>query len=175
MKGKRHAIRQARKLLSQMGIDAEKADVTKTKSNAINVESIAKELGITIVYEPFASDNISGVFLRKNKDLFLGVNKTHHPLRQRFTIAHEIGHYILHASDELHYDTDNIETLHFRKADITSFDEIEANQFAAELLMPEGILNRCIEGGIKAISDLADRFSVSEDAMRYRLINLGWL
>ncbi len=171
MKGKSVAIRQARRLLSQMGIDAENVDVSKTRTNAIDVEDIAKRLDINVVYQDFESD-ISGVFFRKNNNLFLGVNKTHHPNRQRFTVAHEIGHYILHSSELLHYDTGD---LHFRKDDVSGLDEVEANHFAAELLMPASLVDKCIESGVRVISDLADRFGVSEDAMRYRLINLGWL
>lgn len=172
MRGKRYAVRQATKLLVKNGIDPEKIDINQMVNNPIDVVAIANELKIKVVPQPFES-NISGVFFRKNNHLFLGVNETQNPKRQRFTIAHEIGHYILHSSEVLHYDESE---LHFRSENVSSMDEVEANHFAAELLMPEVLVNRCIEeAGIRSVPDLAIRFDVSEEAMRYRLINLGWL
>ena len=171
MRGKKYAVRQATKLLAQSGIDVERINVSNTNDNAINVVDIAEKRGIKVVYQPFES-NISGVFFRKNNHLYLGVNSTQQPNRQRFTIAHEIGHYILHSSEVLHYDESE---LHFRSTDVSSLDEVEANHFAAELLMPEALVNKCIEAGIRSVLVLSERFNVSEEAMRYRLINLGWL
>ncbi len=167
------AARQAKRLLAQAGFDIDKIDVTKKFS--ISVEQIAKKLGIKIIPHAF-SDDISGVFFKKDGKLFLGVNKKHHENRQRFTIAHEIGHYILHSTDVLHYDNEpDLDGVYFRAEDIYSDNEREANHFAAELLMPSELIEKCIQADIKSISQLAARFNVSEEAMRYRLINLRYL
>ena len=68
-----------------------------------------------------------------------------------------------------------IDDLHFRADNILSPQETEANYFAAELLMPEILIDRCIENGMFSITELAASFQVSDQAMRYRLINIGYL
>ena len=72
-----------------------------------------------------------------------GVNSLHAPVRQRFTIAHELGHAVLHAREGIHLD----QAFRLRFRDQTSAmaidpEEIDANSFAAELLMPADELNR---------------------------------
>jgi Zn-dependent peptidase ImmA (M78 family) len=172
MKGRVYAVRQAKKLLSQYrsahGEDLEPGNFE------IDVHAIAQHMGVNVVTHEF-SENISGVFFRKDDNLHLGVNSQHHKHRQRFTIAHEIGHYLLHSNQMLHYDRPEVETMHFRADNISNLNEIEANHFAAELLMPEERVRELIDSDVTLIQELADRFNVSEDAMRYRLINLGYL
>lgn len=136
------------------------------------MREIANQLNITIIQYPFPND-ISGVFFKKDGKLFIGVNESDSEYRQRFTIAHEIGHCILHPTELLHYDRQEI--VHFRAKNLATPAEVEANYFAAELLMPEERILICVNNGIRSISELANRFKVSEEAMEYRLINLGLL
>jgi Zn-dependent peptidase ImmA (M78 family) len=173
MRGKRHAKMKAKKLLQQYGFNVENIDVKKNNLS-IDVEAVADSLRINVIRHAF-SDEVSGVFFRKNVQLYLGVNEHHHDHRQRFTIAHEIGHYVLHSSEILHYDKTDLERVYFRTDNISDLNEIEANHFAAELLMPEDLIYKCINYGIRSIKELADKLNVSEDAMRYRLTNLGLL
>lgn len=164
MRGKKYAIRLAKKVSDQYGIN-------NIKCLPIDVEKIAKYFDINIVPH-ILSENMSGFFFKKEQKLFLAVNQTHNEHRQRFTIAHEIAHYLLHLRNEvLHYDNH----LFFRSDNVLSPDEVEANSFAAELLMPEELVDKLIAMRIKSIDELANRFNVSEDAMRYRLTNLGYL
>ncbi len=164
MRGKSYAIRQAKKINSQMGI-------SNIEDLPVNVEKIATQFDINISTY-MLSQSISGVFFKKENKLFLGVNKNHNKHRQQFTIAHEIGHYILHLKNEiLHYDNHAF----YRADNVLNSDEVEANYFAAELLMPEELVVKLIDKGINSIQDLAKRFDVSEDAMRYRLTYLGYL
>ncbi len=173
MRGKKNAITQARKLLSQSG----------QKKPPVHVERIAQNiLKINVFRHRFDSNEMSGLFFRKGNSLFLGVNDNHPERRQRFTIAHEIGHYVLHVNETLHYDKppmhnkDNyLDNVYYRAEDVLNDDEREANYFAAELLMPEEFVVKLIDKGIRAIHELAEAFNVSEDAMRYRLTNLGYL
>lgn len=167
--------RKAAKLLAECNIDIDKTDVQNKKKVAIPLEAIAACCKISI--EPHAfSEDISGVFYKKDGKLYLGVNKNHPKTRQRFTIAHEIGHHILHADDILHYDdVDDIARVYFRTDKIQSSQETEANFFAAELLMPAELIEGCVDNGIEYVHKLAEYFEVSEEAMRYRLINLGYL
>lgn len=174
MKGKKFAIRQAKKLLSQCGFNPDNIDIRRAKDFSTNLEQISDALEVKVIEHSF-SDNISGVFFKKDGKLFLGVNSNHHEHRRRFTIAHEIGHYILHSAEVLHYDKSDPDKIYLRADNVLGLDEVEANHFAAELLLPEKLLLKCIENNILSIKDLAERFNVSEDTMRYRLTNLGYL
>lgn len=96
------------------------------------------------------------------------VNANDADVRQRFTIAHEIGHHVL-AHGEGKRDT--VDEFSLRNTVPT---EIEANQFAAELLMPESRIRSLVfDDGIKDIIRLALKAGVSQVAMQYRLKNLG--
>jgi Zn-dependent peptidase ImmA (M78 family) len=146
----------------------------------VRLESIAKRLGITIKFEPFEED-ISGVLYRDQNATIIGVNSFQHPNRQRFTIAHEIGHFVLHEID-VHVDKGYRMVLR----DGTSSQaidalEIDANRFAAELLMPENMVRKDVRELLHDIEDeaglqtLAHRYKVSSQAMAFRVSNLGLL
>ncbi len=167
--------RQAKKLISRYLSDVDMS--TDQKNVRIDVFKLAERIGIEVKYSTFNStfsDEISGLLVKKDKNPVIGVNREHHPHRQRFTIAHELGHYILHGGETIHYDAGG-EPLYFRSDSIYNAHEREANRFAAELLMPEHLVARCIEAGTCTVETLAEIFDVSEDAMRYRLINLGFM
>jgi Zn-dependent peptidase ImmA (M78 family) len=161
------------KLLRDASIDLEQINITKKNNGLIDVHKIAESLSIKIVPHQF-SDGISGVFYKKGKELFLGVHSEDFPTRQRFTIAHEIGHYTLHADDLLHFDK-NVEQMFFRTEFLSSIEEREANIFAAEILMPELLVEKCMQRNIDSVEEMAEYFKVSTLAMNYRLINLGIL
>jgi len=171
MSGKNYAKRQAVKLLSKFINDLEDIDVKSNSDFSIDVNHIAEKLNINIILYDF-SDGVSGAFFKDHDNLMLGINKSHSEQRQRFTIAHEIGHYVLHSTEFLHYDTKKLDEIYFRADNVSNQDEVEANHFAAELLMPEKLINKCIDNNIHSIEKLAQRFNVSQNAMRYRLINL---
>jgi len=113
--------------------------------------------------------------LRKGGHALIAVNSNEPPLRQRFTIAHELGHFFLHPEKDAFVDyRDN------KKGVMRTPREKHANMFAAALLMPRKTLLK----DFKAIADddgfseedlttLARKYEVSEDAMRFRLINLN--
>jgi Zn-dependent peptidase ImmA (M78 family) len=146
-------------------------------SAAVDVKAVAERLDANVIFDDL-EDDVSGFLLREKGVSTIAVNRQHHPNRQRFTLAHECGHLFLHASkgDRLWLD----KTLFFRDGTSSTgdqFAEIEANQFAAGLLMPEELVNKSL-GGHRLITDsdivrLALRFEVSERAMTVRLISLG--
>ena len=153
---------------------------SKVKSAPVNVEGLAKKLGISINYEPFKED-LSGVLVKEKKRTVIGVNSSHPKTRQRFTIAHELGHFALKHDGELFIDK-TVMKRDGRSSQAIDPQEIEANSFAAEILMPSELLLKSVEKlldgktGYSAedlISDLADEFEVSTQAMEYRLTNLG--
>lgn len=166
--------RKAKKLLLDCGVSIDSIIPQKNGTAGIDVKKIAECLGIRVIEYPF-SENISGLFFKKDSQIFLGVNQNHPNNRKRFTIAHEIGHYLLHSKDILHYDLEELDKVYFRAKSILSREETEANFFAAEILMPDSLIDKCIDSGINSVEELAKFFEVSEEAMRYRLINLGYL
>lgn len=112
--------------------------------------------------------------LTKDKELdkwIIKVNAKHHQRRQRFTMAHEYAHYILHKDDQGRFVDEEI---YFRK-DHESPIEYNADTFAAELLMPEYLFRKAIsEDGIKKINELSDLFNISKAAIAIRAENLGF-
>jgi Zn-dependent peptidase ImmA (M78 family) len=140
----------------------------------VPVEKIAEMLRLEVRYSP-NSDAVSGALIRKGKELIIGVNSSQHPNRQRFTIAHEIGHFILHKGFNLHVDEDFC----INRDGSSNLDEREANRFAAELLMPEELieadLSRFEYVNEAIVSLLASKYKVSAQAMQIRLTNLGYM
>ena len=146
----------------------------------VPVEKLASTLNATIRYQPFDGE-VSGMVHNKNNVAVIGVNSTHSVTRQRFTIAHEIGHLVLHQSEDLHVDSQLRSAANFRD-EVSSLGvddgEIEANQFAAELLMPEEFILKDLKAvnaaePDAAIEELAHRYKVSIQSMTIRLSKLG--
>lgn len=161
--------REATNLLARFGIT----------SPPVPVSRLATDLGAEVVEERL-DRRMSGLLYREPDRVLLGVNATQSPVRQRFTIAHEIGHLVLHPGRQVFLD----HRVNFR--DVTSSlavdrDEIQANAFAAELLMPADMVlaecRRAAAAGTLAtagfVADLAAIFDVSTEAMGHRLTNLG--
>ena len=121
---------------------------------------------------------ILGFYDKSNSKFY--INSTDQPItRQKFTIAHEIGHCVLHPTDG-----SNDFRMVVLSEDIYTFEngndpikekEIEANYFAAYLLMPDKEIIKRLKfielwrGGELAIRKLAELFGVSSEAMRIRL------
>ena len=148
---------------------------------AIPVEVIAKELGLTVRYSNLDAE-ISGMIYMQNGSTIVGINSSHHPNRQRFTLAHECGHFLLHREHiigAVHVDKRYPALL---RSDISSQGvdamEIEANQFAAELLVPEDLLIKeiaLIENDVEDdnfVSVLTKKFKVSSNMMSNCLANI---
>lgn len=151
----------------------------------VRVEKIAEKLKAKLSFEPFeGEDGISGILYRDEKQTVIGINSTHSKVRQRFTIAHEIGHLVLHDGDLFVDQTMRVNFRDKRSSLAENKNEIEANKFAAELLMPQEMIRREVMKRItkkkvttedQLITELARIFDVSEQAMGYRLFNLGMI
>ena len=152
-------------------------------AGTVPVEKIAKSHGIIIRYSPL-DDELSGMIYIKDGQAIMGVNAIHHPNRQRFTIGHETGHYLMHRdtlmlSDEIHVDKGFPTTLMRDATSATGIErmEIQANQFAAALLMPKAVILSALEGKTfdidneKPIEELAKRLRVSKQALEFRIRN----
>lgn len=144
----------------------------------INVEAIAEAEGIAVVSRAL-DENTSGLIVKgADGTVTIGVNSAHHPNRRRFTIAHELGHYYLHNGGARMF----VDKRDWRASAGVDRREIEANRFAAALLMPEPLLRAAVGSRIldafeneAELSDLADRFGVSRQAITLRLKNLDLL
>jgi Zn-dependent peptidase ImmA (M78 family) len=141
----------------------------------VRIEKIAKELGVEIRAGDLG--DVSGLLVRSGEGAIIGVNSTQGRQRQRFTIAHELGHFLLHEGLINHVDRNY--RINYRSAEssmATNVDEIEANFFAASILMPKQFLNNL--DAVEALDDdaqvqeLARLFDVSRHAMSLRLANL---
>jgi len=139
----------------------------------VDIETLARRCGLLVLYRRFP-DSLSGLVFTHDDMGVIGINHDHPPNRQRFTLAHELGHYLLgHHHASRGYDS----RIHIHSSDATppGYDwraERAANEFAAEILMPP----RLISAAISTTDDptkLAQQFAVSELAMGYRLVNLG--
>ena len=153
----------------------------------VPIEALIRAQGIQIIKRRL-NDEMSGfVYVNPNeKAAVIGLNISHTKTRQRFTLAHEFGHFFLHknAGGVIHVD-DRDFFIRFRdphSADGSDREEREANTFAAEILMPRKFLENDIETVGDEISlsseetfigELAARYGVSRQALSFRLINLG--
>jgi Zn-dependent peptidase ImmA (M78 family) len=151
----------------------------------VDVQDIAKRLGLRVLYEDLGED-VSGVLITSKDGANVIVQASDPNNRKRFTIAHEIGHFELehHFPEGKHVHVDKGHFIRSRNSlSSTGLDpkEIEANQFAASLLMPEDMLREEVESlGVSPLLDhhvaqLAMRFEVSEHAMTIRLSRLELL
>lgn len=145
----------------------------------INIKEIAMELGLVVQTGDFGNE-VSGVIVFKNGKGIIGYNPNDPDVRQRFTIAHEFGHYLLHKNrmemfvDKTYYA--------FRDENSSKGEfklEREANAFAAAILMPRSLLlkeiklrNFDLAESDESLNKLAKKFRVSVQAMSFRLANL---
>lgn len=138
------------------------------KELPIPLEKVAGLFSIKVVYYPNFPDYVSGMIVNQDDGFVaIGVNSKKPKVRQRFTLAHELGHFLLgHEIGEK-----IIEELVNKPTD----QEREADEFAAELLIPKDFLEKDIKEKlvILKIPELARRYGVSEQAMSIRLLETG--
>lgn len=169
MANKKEARDRATELLAQFNV----------LSAPVPVDRIVRGMGITVQYAPFDGD-LSGMAFVKDGKKVIGVNSLHSVTRQRFTIAHELAHFVLHLErleTKVHVDKGVLrrDTL---ASEGTDDVEIEANTFAAEFLMPRSLLVTALDGknldleDDEAIASFAKKFKVSPMALQYRIQQL---
>jgi Zn-dependent peptidase ImmA (M78 family) len=173
------AVRTARDLLQNEGTKA-----------PVPVESIAR-CHAQIIYEALPPE-ISGMLVplssgSAERRWAIIVNSEQAPVRQRFTMAHELGHLLLHRYSQPHADAGFKVRFRDENSSLGSIrEEIEANQFAAELLMPETLLvKRLVAIGLdyavepmtdqqqEKLRKLASDFGVSQQSLSFRIANLA--
>ena len=159
--------KKVKQLLEEAGVD----------TTPVPVDQVAEHLGIEIKLADLGED-CSGVLVRNGNRAVIGVNWGHHYNRRRFSIAHEIAHFVLHEGDTY---IDKGYRVNFRDLEAgsgTKQEEIDANVFAAALLMPAEWVSEAFKQQPFDLTEddglekLADKFEVSTQAMTYRLIKL---
>jgi Zn-dependent peptidase ImmA (M78 family) len=138
---------------------------------------LANDAGLRVFNAKFGNDNIHGLIALRGGQARIYVNADDRPVRKRFTIAHEIGHFVLHlAGGEGRFvdDADNFRIPVEPDAVWTTErrQEWEANVFASALLMNESLVRK-MWPQISDPEGMARWFQVSETAMSIRLASLG--
>ena len=148
------------------------------KSVPVDPFALSTDLGITVRAYQFNDPSLSGMLIRRPDGPEILVKSDDPPVQQGFTVAHELGHYLLHPEVEEFADG---EANLYRQVVLGDPDgvtrsahsrEVQANMFAAALLMPEEKV-RAVWRAVKSVEKLARIFDVSPTAMWYRIDQLG--
>jgi Zn-dependent peptidase ImmA (M78 family) len=136
----------------------------------VNVMAISQSLGVGVLGIADDDTVYSGAYYphhpENNNRPTIIINDAEPSYRQRFTMAHELGHHVMHGYQSFR------DQLHFAVG--REPKEIEANNFAANLLMPEFEFRTLVESGRYNASELANIFGVSPSAFSMRLKNMGY-
>lgn len=166
MKKSRKGSNRAKEILELIGFD----EIT-----ALSIKDLLA--GFDIIYIEEALNGSDGVIIRGKSKTIIKVDTNINTLqRKRFVAAHELGHFFLHDKLEFHLDDEKtlswnrLEEIHKRGK-----QEIEANDFAGELLMPEKIFRQFVAGqsfGPSLIKEASERFSTSLTSVIFRMLTL---
>ncbi len=170
------------KIAEQKGLEL--LNRLNVQSVPIPIKKIVRDLGIKLqAYN--LGDEVSGALVIENGKARIGYNPSESQVRQRFTIAHELGHYLLHGMDKKDdLFVDNVKVM-FRRQNATRAQirqEREANVFAATVLMPGHLIQKELDLLYKekpfltddnVVKEMAATFDVSSIAMAIRLSNLN--
>jgi|HubBroStandDraft_5_1064220.scaffolds.fasta_scaffold594148_2 hypothetical protein len=137
----------------------------------VDVNDIARQLGLSIWEFKNFPDTMSGKLFKDHQyggssGWSIGVNASEGYERKRFTVAHEIAHFLLHR-DQIPQELDD--DAFYRSPLLSNREETDANRLAADILMPFHLLQRLQKQGIKSVNDLAAQLQVSPMAMKIRL------
>jgi Zn-dependent peptidase ImmA (M78 family) len=156
---------------------------TGSLSAPVPIERVVKRLGLTLQPAELGED-VSGILVVQGETGTIGFNAHQAPVRQRFSIAHEVGHFVLHHKLSNIFIDKKYTTVFLRDKSSETGEyrrEVQANQFAASLLMPKSLLVDAIQKSKVDIADehglkqLADHFEVSTQALSLRLARLGMI
>lgn len=138
---------------------------------SINIEDIIRSNEEIILNFKDLGGNDAYIKKLSDSKFEIAVNSKHHPNRQKFSMAHEYAHYLLHRS-RIHEMAEGERILH-RNGDRNSI-EFQANDFAARLLMPEHLVRSAFRSSSGNLKSMAVTLQVSQEALRNRLENLGY-
>lgn len=141
-----------------------------TSSVPVKVGALANALGLKVVLATLPL-KISGLIQPDGEqgNFIIKVNRFESKERQRFTIAHEIAHYLLHREQIQAGVVDSV----LYRSKLSSRSEAEANKLAADIVMPRSVIEYELERSPFSdpedlVDDLAAKFGVSRQAMSIR-------
>lgn len=136
------------------------------------ITHIAEKNGIKILQSDLYE--MSGALRKEGEDWVIYVNKSDSSQRKLFTIAHELGHFFVHKKERDEFIDGQL--ISRNEQEKNAAIELEANEFAGNLIMPEQEIKQKIPAAIteETIQELARSFNVSTLAMETRLKNLGY-
>lgn len=138
------------------------------KEAPVDVFGIAEGLGLSVwedEIDPYSGKLTKDPVYGGSAGYSIIVNEVEPLTRKRFTIAHEIAHFILHRDQLVKGDIE--ETLY--RGGLSDRLEAEANKLAADILMPFALIETLIDEGVSSIEALAAKLDVSKTAMGIRL------
>lgn len=139
----------------------------------VDIEKIVAELKISVIQHDLPDDESGMLIINKERKAIIVVNKHHSKVRKRFTIAHELGHYLMHCDQGQQVFHRSI-----KSSQGTEPQEIDANAFAAALLMPKADIKKLIREINNSLFDdevddlivgKANELNVSKTALIYRI------
>lgn len=144
----------------------------------LDLLKFSKDLDISVIDAKFDNDGVSGAIQNKNGEWSIFINYTDSPRRKRFTVAHELGHFLSYkyegkSRNGIQDNSPHKDYAIWNRGGANTEMELEANEIAGRLLMPEGDIKRYIDQN-KTIEEMAELFNVSEAAVLVRLNNLGY-
>lgn len=159
-------------------LDAELRDLISDHQDIsrVRLADLAKALGVSIKSATLAPGISGEIRPRDGGGFVIRVNRHDPSKRQRFTVAHEISHFLLHSDHIGNGISDDV----LYRSSLSDRREAQANRLAADILMPDNLIREQVGAAQeKGVGDivlfLAEEFSVSEAAMRIKLENLGVL
>ncbi|HSK74450.1 MAG TPA: ImmA/IrrE family metallo-endopeptidase [Pyrinomonadaceae bacterium] len=167
--------------LSREDIEKKATDIlvdSDLYSVPVDLVKLANQNGVGIYNAKFSEDNISAMLAKRGDNVTMLINQSDYPNRKRFSIAHELGHHFLHLFEDGEIIDTEVDLFRFEttETELESYKkrrEVQANQFAAALLMPADLLRKYFYEKTSDLAALAEIFKVSEEAMGYRLNQLG--
>lgn len=148
----------------------------------IKIHEIIEILDIPVSKKPnFRKSKITGIISMKNgsPEIWINPMMNQNKERERFTLAHELGHFMLHIAPSFNNYEKEDKTIEWNRDSNWDIQEMEANRFAAELLMPNELIKKEVstldpqEEKENKIEKLANAFNVSKQAIKYRLQSMG--
>jgi Zn-dependent peptidase ImmA (M78 family) len=135
---------------------------TRIAEPPVDLRLIASACGLQYQEVDYFPDEVDALIICSDEVKVAVVNRRQSEARRRFSLAHEIGHYILHRNGTDWQQPPTIDVPPDSAADaVTSLAEHEANLFAGELLVPVEYLKKLFRPGMTA-ADVATIFGVSE-------------
>jgi Zn-dependent peptidase ImmA (M78 family) len=135
----------------------------------VDLDGMAEALGVIVQRYPL-DEEVVGQIQRKGGNYVITINSLKRPHGQRYTLAHELAHFLLHRG---FIEQGVVDSVMYR-SNLSIELESQANGYATELLMPADLIRRCWRAGRRSFDEIAHEFDVSAEMARIRLKQLGY-